>query len=142
MGYVYAWGMEQSIEDNFYALRGQWLDYLVERRDLTHGDFRVAYFIASKISPGSKRMWWGVNTIAKEMQVSIRTVTSATDKLALKNLLVITKGRKGLNHYSMRMPYDPAGDAFAALREKRKKTGGRARRVSKTETVRVSKNET
>lgn len=129
-------------EENFYALRGQWLDYLVERRDLTHGDFRVAYFIASKISPSTDCMWWGVKNIAKEMRVSLRTVTSATDKLAHANLLVISKGRKGLNHYYMRMPFDPAGEAFAKAPEKRKKTGGRESRVSKTETVRVSKNET
>lgn len=46
-------------EENFYGLRGQWLDYLVERQDLTHGDFRVAYFIASKINPTDNCMWWG-----------------------------------------------------------------------------------
>jgi hypothetical protein len=133
--------MDQRTE-NFYAMRGQWLDYLVERRDFTHGDFRVAYFIASKINPIDGCMWWGVGTIAEELQVSIRTVTSATDKLAHAGLLVITKGRKGMNYYYMRMPLDPAGAAFSALREKRKKTGGRTSRVSKNETVRVSKNET
>ena len=129
-------------EENFYALRGQWLDYLVERQDLTHGDFRVAYFIASKINPSDDCMWWGVKTIAEELGISIRTITSATDRLSDVGLLVITKGRKGLNHYYMRMPIDPAGAAFAAIRDKRKKTGGRKARVSKNETVRVSKNET
>lgn len=131
-----------TTEENFYSLRGQWLDHLVERQDVTHGDFRVAYFIASKINPTDECMWWGVKTIAEEMNVSIRTITQATDKLKHAGLLVITKGRKGLNHYYMRMPYDPAAAIYAALRDKRKKTGGRKPRVSKTETVRVSKNET
>ena len=129
-------------DENFYAMRGQWLDYLVGRRDLTHGDFRVAYFIASKINPTDECMWWGVGTIAEELQVSIQTVIAATKKLNDAGLLVITKGRKGLKYYYMRMPIDPAGAAFSATPERRKKTGGRSARVSVSETVRVSISET
>lgn len=121
-------------EQNFYAFRGQWLDYLVERQDLTHGDFRVAYFIASKINPTDGCMWWGVKKIAKELGVSIRTVTSATNKLSHALLLVITKGQKGMNYYHMRMPIDPARGAYDALRMTREKSGGRKSRVSKNET--------
>lgn len=124
----------ETEDENFYGFRGRWLDYLVERRDLTHGDFRVAYFIASKINPTGKTMWWGVKSIADDLGVSIGTVTAATDKLELAFLIVITKGRKGLNYYQMRMPIDPAAAAFAAIPEKRKKTGGRKTRVSETET--------
>lgn len=120
--------------ENFYAYRGQWLDYLVERRDLTHGDFRVAYFIASKINPTDGCMWWGVKTIAKELGVSVGTVTTATERLADKLLLVVTKRAKGLKVYSMRMPFDPAQAAFSAEPERRKKTGGRKSRISISET--------
>ena len=125
--------MSDEIE-NFYAYRGQWLDYLVTRRDFTHGDFRVAYFIASKISPGNGNMWWNVATIAEEMNVSIATVTGATRRLSEAGLLVITKGAKGSYRYSIRMPFDPKRDAYEATPRKRRKTGGRRRRVSKTET--------
>ena len=124
--------------ENFYAFRGQWLDYLNTRHDLTHGDFRVAYFIASKINPDDKNMWWGVFSIADELPVSVATITSATDKLTEKGLLVVTRGRKGGYKYWMRMPIDPAGDAYAAEMKskaaRRKKTGGRKARVSKNET--------
>lgn len=116
--------------ENFYALRGQWLDYLVQRQDITHGDFRVAYFIASKINPAGGTMWWRVDSIADAMAVSIATVTAATRRLNKIGFLVITKGQKGLYRYSMRIPYDPVGK----VREKRKKTGGRKPRVSNTET--------
>jgi DNA-binding MarR family transcriptional regulator len=127
--------MDQD-EEKFYAKRGQWLDYLVCRRDLHHGVFRVAYFIASKINPKDECMWWGVAKIAEELQVSIRTVTAAIDKLSQHEtgLLVVTKGAHGSNRYFMRMPKDPADAAFKAMPLKREKTGGRKRRVSKNET--------
>jgi len=128
----------QNYVENFYAERGQWLDYLVERRDLTHGDFRVAYFIASKINPKDKAMWWAVSTIAAELGVSLATVTRATARLSEKGLLVISKMRKGAHSYSIRMPFDPAAEAHKFRPLSKKKTGGR---VSKTETVWVSKTE-
>lgn len=124
---------KENEDENFYSTRGQWLDYLVIRRDLTHGDFRVAYFIASKIKRAGQTMWWSVPAIALELEVSIGTVTKATRKLDKKGLLVITKGPKGAHSYSMRMPIDPIAAAFGAAPAKRRKTGGR---------VRVSKNET
>lgn len=124
--------------ESFYAFRGRWLDYLNTRYDLTHGDFRAAYFVASKINPDDKCMWWGVTSIMEDLPMSLATFTSATKKLADAGLLVITKGAKGAHSYSMRMPIDPAGDAFyvryTADRKKRKKTGGRTARVSKNET--------
>jgi hypothetical protein len=132
---------EQSPE-NFYVLRSQWLEYLVIRRDLTHGDYRVASFIASKIRPETDCMWWGVKKIADTLGVSIGTVTSATDTLIDRGLMYITKGPKGSYHYYMRMPIDPDGAALSAMKVKRKKTGGRKPRVSKNETGWVSKNET
>lgn len=118
----------------FYTERNQWTDYLVTRRDLTHGDFRVAYFIASKINADKETMWWSVARIASELEVSIATVTSATEKLNNAGLLTITKGRKGAYYYAMRMPLDPGWAAVSARPEKRRKTGGRSSRVSKTET--------
>lgn len=130
--------MQNSDDEKFYAFRGQWLDYLSTRHDLTHGDFRVAYFIASKINPSDKCMWWGVYRILEDLPVSLATFTAATDKLSEKGLLVIAKGAKGAHSYSMRMPIDPAGDAFRAEhsveRKRRKKTGGRVPRLSKNET--------
>ncbi|QIG76673.1 hypothetical protein EVC28_049 [Rhizobium phage RHph_I1_23] len=120
-------------EENFYAARGQWLDYLVTRRDFTHGDFRVAYFIASKINPRDGSMWWGVKTIADELGVGVGTVTAAIKRLDKARLLVITKMQHGSHRYQMRMPIDPEGDAYNAMPAKRKKTGGRKSRVSKTE---------
>lgn len=137
--------MAKKIDDelaaNFYVERNQWTDYLVTRRDLTHGDFRVAYFLASKINAASERMWWSVPRIAEELGVSIATVIAATEKLNLAGLLTITKGAKGAYHYGMRMPLDPSFAAICARPSKRKKTGGRVSSFSKTETERVSENE-
>lgn len=107
------------------------------RQDITHGDFRVAYFIASKINPAGGSMWWRVDSIAGAMAVSIATVTAATRRLNQIGFLVITKGQKGLYRYSMHIPYDPVGRS----REKRKKTGGRKSRVSNIETGCVSETE-
>lgn len=145
---VYCGGMAEkksapdNTDSNFYAFRGQWLDHLVERQDLTHGDFRVAYFIASKINPTDKCMWWGVRKIAEEMGVSVVTVTAATARLDKAGLLVVTKAKNGSYRYSMRLPIDPSGALFNSLRVRRGKTGGRSRRVSVSETDRVSEFET
>lgn len=133
-------------EDNFLVFRSQWLDYVNLRRDVTHADFRVAYFIASKINAEDRCMWWGVRTIASELGVSIATVTAATDRLSNEGLLIVTTRAKGAYRYSMRMPLDPDGAAFraevSANGKRRKKTGGRGSRVSTNETRRVSTNET
>lgn len=136
---LYLLGMD---DQNFYVTRSLWLDHILIRQDMTHGAFRVAYFIASKINPDSECMWWSVAKIAKEMGMSLATVTGAVDALQHVGLLVVTKGRFGSHRYFMRMPFDPEGAEISALKNKRKKTGGRKLRVSKIETKPVSKNET
>lgn len=127
-------------DDNFLVFRSQWLDYVNTRQDMTHADFRVAYFIASRINADHRCMWWGVRNIAKELGVSSATVTAATDRLSGAGLMVVATRAKGAYSYSLRMPIDPEEDAFRAEMKsrKRRKTGGR---VSKNETGSVSKNE-
>ena len=140
-----AFGMSQSNHDNFYIERAKWTDYVHERRDFSHADFRVAYFIASKINPDDDCMWYSVKSIAKGSRVSLATAEKAISKLDGFRLIYIGTrkiGRNTVNTYSFRMPLDAEDQAFRAEKVKRKKTGGRKARVSLDETPRVSLNET
>lgn len=137
--------MTKSNSDAFYIERAKWLDYIHSRRDFTHAEFRVAYFIASKINPGSDCMWWTVKNIAKEIPASIATVEKTITKLDSFRLIYIGKrriGRQTVDTYGFRMPLDADDQAFKAEKPRRVKTGGRKRRVSLNETLRVSLNET
>lgn len=137
--------MTNNNADNFYIERAKWLDYVHARRDFTHAEFRVAYFIASKINPADDCMWYSVKRIAKETPASLATVEKTLAKLNAFRLILVGKkkiGRQTLDTYSFRMPLDAEDQAFKAEKKPRKKTGGRKRRVSKSEIRRVSKNET
>lgn len=137
--------MTNSNFDNFYVDRAKWTDYVHARRDFTHAEFRVAYFIASKISPENDCMWWTVKRIAKETPASLATVEHTIAKLDRSRLITIGKrkiGRQTVDTYSFRMPLDAEDQAFAAVKKTRRKTGGRKPRVSLDETSRVSLNET
>lgn len=138
-------GMAKNNIDSFYIERAKWLDYIHARRDFTHAEFRVAYFIAGKINPGEDCMWWAVKSIAKETPASLATVEKTIAKLDHFRLITIGKrkiGRQTVDTYSFRMPLDADDQAFKARKKSRKKTGGRKRRVSLDETSRVSLNET
>lgn len=138
-------GMKSSNYDSFYIDRAKWADYVHARRDFTHAEFRVAYFIVSKINPGDDCMWYSVKRIADETPASIATVEKTIAKLDRCRLIAIGKrkiGRQTVDSYSFRMPLDAAEQAFRAMKKPRVKTGGRQRRVSLNETSRISKNET
>lgn len=107
---------DRKMAETFYRKRKEWLDYLCERDDITHGAFRVGYFIARKINADDQRMWWSVDKIARTIGVSTATVSSATALLQDEGLLVCVRPSRGVNSYSLRMPYDPEGQA----RRKRK----------------------
>lgn len=127
--------------DSFYIDRAKWTDYVHARRDFTHAEFRVAYFIASKINPWDDCMWYSVKTIARETPASLATVEKTISKLDQARLILIGKkkiGRQTLDTYSFRMPMDADDQAFKAEKPKRKKTGGRKPRVSFAEIRRVS----
>ncbi|MGN6779209.1 replication/maintenance protein RepL [Rhizobium sp.] len=131
--------------DNFYIERAKWTDYVHARRDFTHGEFRVAYFIVSKINADDECMWYSVKRIAAETPASLATVENTISKLDNSRLISIGKkkiGRQTVDTYAFRMPLDAEDQAFKAVKPERKKTGGRKPRVSKNETLRVSKNET
>lgn len=137
--------MNKTNADSFYIDRAQWTDYIHARRDFTHAEFRVAYFIASKINPADDCMWYSVKRIARETPASVATVEKTIAKLDQFRLIYIGKrkiGRQTLDTYSFRMPIDADDQAFKAEKPKRKKTGGRKRRVSLNEIRRVSLNET
>lgn len=93
----------------FYKKRKEWIDYVCCREDVTHGAFRVAYFLARKINADEQRMWWGVKKIAETMGVSTHTVSAATNQLEDLGLLVCSRPARGGNSYSIRMPFDPEG---------------------------------
>lgn len=127
--------------DSFYIDRAKWTDYVHARRDFTHAEFRVAYFIASKINPTDECMWYSVKRIAAETPASLATVEKTIGKLDQFRLISIGKkkiGRQTLDTYAFRMPMDADDQAFKAEKPKRKKTGGRKRRVSFSEIRRVS----
>lgn len=137
--------MKKNNADSFYIDRAMWTDYVHARRDFTHAEFRVAYFIVSKINPEQDCMWWSVKRIAKETPASIATVEKTLAKLDQCRLIMIGKrraGRQTVDSYAFRMPMDAEDQAFRAEKKPRKKTGGRKRRVSLNETPRVSLNET
>lgn len=127
--------------DSFYRERAKWTDYVHARRDFTHAEFRVAYFIVSKINATDDCMWYSVKRIAAETPASVATVEKTIAKLDHFRLIIIGKkkiGRQTLDTYSFRMPMDAEDQAFRAEKPKRKKTGGRKPRVSFSEIRRVS----
>ena len=129
--------MAKSNFDSFYTERGAWTDYVCDRKDLTHAEFRVAYFIASKTNPNEGCMWYSVKRIAAESFVSLAVVTATIEKLDKSRLIMIGKrkiGRQTVNTYMWRMPLDAKEQAFKAVKKTRTKTGGRKRRVSLDET--------
>lgn len=135
----------QNNADSFYIERAKWCDYVHSRRDFTHAEFRVAYFIASKINADEDCMWWSVKSIASEIPASLATVEKTIAKLDYFRLITIGKkkvGRQTVDTYSFRMPMDAEDQSFRAQKKTRKKTGGRAPRVSLDETSRVSLDET
>lgn len=137
--------MQNDDDKNWYTERGAWMDYVSERRDFTHAEFRVAYFIASKTNPAHGCMWYGMKSIAEGSMASLAVVKATIDKLDRCRLIIIGKrkvGRQTVNTYMWRMPLDAADQAFKAMKATRKKTGGRTRRVSLNEIPRVSLNET
>jgi hypothetical protein len=138
-------GMAENNSDSFYIDRAKWMDYVHGRRDFTHGEFRVAYFIASKINPEDDCMWYSVKRIARETPASLATVEKTIAKLDQCRLIYLGKrkiGRQTVDTYSFRMPMDAEDQAFRARKKTRKKTGGRGPRVSLDETSRVSLDET
>lgn len=137
--------MAKNDQDNFYSERGAWMDYVSDRRDFTHAEFRVAYYIAKNTNPREGCMWHGMKTIADGSMASLAVVKATIDKLDKCRLIIIGKrkiGRQTVNTYMWRMPLDAKDQAFRAQKPTRKKTGGRKRRVSLDEIPRVSLNET
>ena len=137
--------MAKSNKDSFYIERGQWMDYVSSRRDFTHVEFRIAYFIASKTNYADGCMWYGVKRIAREVPASLASVEKTLAKLEEFRLIQVgprKMGAKTVTAYAFRMPLDAEDQAFRAEKPKRKKTGGRKKKVSLNETVDVSANET
>ncbi|MHC2481594.1 hypothetical protein [Rhizobium leguminosarum] len=93
-------------QENFYHMRMEWLDYVNGHPSVSHGDFRVAYFIARKINGDDQKMWWRVSKIAKALGVSTATVSAATMNLEHLHLMLIGRPARGINSYSIRMPFD------------------------------------
>lgn len=95
-----------SNEQSFYQERMEWLDFVAGHPSVSHGDFRVAYFIARKINADDQKMWWRVAKIANALGVSTATVSAATMNLEHLHLMTIGRPARGINSYSIRMPYD------------------------------------
>lgn len=94
----------QAAED-FYLKRTEWLDYLSTHSQITHAEFRVAYFIAKRMNGDDQSSWWQVKNIAKELGCSTHTVSAATMKLENLGLLIAVRPKRGGNEYFIRMPY-------------------------------------
>lgn len=92
----------------FYEKRRLWLDYLSTNHQITHADFRVAYFISKRMNGDDQSSWWHVKTIAKELGCSTHTVSAATMKLEDMGLLIALRPARGGNEYFIRMPYERA----------------------------------
>jgi hypothetical protein len=128
--------MTKNNIDSFYSERGAWTDYVCDRKDFSHAEFRVAYFIASKTNPYDGCMWYSMKRIAEESMVGLATVKAAIEKLDRSRLMIVGRrkmGRQTVNTYMWRMPLDAKDQAFKAVKKTRKKTGGRKPRVSSNE---------
>lgn len=138
-------GMTKNNTDSFYWERSAWVDYISDRRDITHAQFHVAYFIARQTNPRDGCMWWSVKAIARETRASLSVVEGTIALLDKCRLIVVGKkkvGRQTVNTYMWRMPLDAREQAFHAVKKTRVKTGGRKPRVSSNEITRVPLNET
>lgn len=89
----------------FYRFRSEWLDAVFQHHEVSHADFRVAYFIARRINANERSMWWQVKEIAKGAQCSTRTVSDATMKLERLGFLDVIRPARGVNSYRLVMPY-------------------------------------
>lgn len=89
----------------FYKTRGDWLDLLSTSSNISHAEFRVAYFIARRMNGEDQCSWWEVKEIAKEVGCSTNTVSDATVKLENLGLLLVIRPKRGVNRYFLRMPY-------------------------------------
>ena len=99
--------MAKNNLDSFYTERGAWTDYVCSRKDFTHAEFRVAYFIASKTNPYDGCMWYTVKRIAVESFVSLSMVTATIEKLDKARLIMIGKrkiGRQTVSYTHLTLP--------------------------------------
>lgn len=99
-------GAVAAAQESFYQSRMEWLDFVAGHPSVSHGDFRVAYFIARKINADDQKMWWRVAKIAKALGVSTATVSAATMNLEHLQLMTIGRPSRGINTYALRMPLD------------------------------------
>jgi hypothetical protein len=113
----------EEAKGDFYRMRKEWLDYVCGHPSVSHGDFRVAYFISRKINADDRRMWWRVAKIAKSLCVSTATVSAATMNLEHLGLMVIHRPARGINSYEIRMPFDKE-----AIRERFQKPSTRPKK--------------
>lgn len=90
----------------FYVKRAKWLDYLSTHSEIGHTEFRVAYFMARHMNGEDQCMWWQVKAIAKEVGCSPTVVSAATIKFEDLGLMIVTRPKRGVNRYYIRMPYE------------------------------------
>jgi hypothetical protein len=90
----------------FYEKRRRWLDFLSTDSRVSHADFRVAYFIASRMNGDKQSSWWKVKAIAQQSGCSVRSVIYATANLEKLDLLIVVRPKRGINEYSIKMPYE------------------------------------
>lgn len=90
----------------FYEKRRLWLDYLSTNHQISHVEFRVAYFISQRMNGEDQSSWWSVKEIAKQVGCSTHSVSAATMKLEDLRLLIAVRPARGGNEYFIRMPYE------------------------------------
>lgn len=72
---------------------------MFEARDFGHAGFRVLYFIARRSSYEKAGCYWSVSAIAKECQVSTKTVSDTTMEAARLGFLKISRAVGSNNYY-------------------------------------------
>jgi DNA-binding MarR family transcriptional regulator len=80
----------------FYDKRRKWLDYVNTNPRIGHASFRVAFFIAQRMSGENQASWYSVRQIADRLSMSTHTVSAAIVQLEAEGLLipVRTLGRR------------------------------------------------
>jgi hypothetical protein len=92
-------------EYEFLQKRDAWIDFVVSNPALGHATARVGVFIARRMNATDQKSWWGVETMAKEIGCSTKTVSAAISELEAANLLAVVRRKRGGNTYFLHLPY-------------------------------------
>lgn len=79
--------------------RDEWIRLVVDNHDLTHVQVRVALHLAMRMNIRTRDCWPSIETVAKSINASQRSVISALDVLRDEGLMGMERKRNKGNRY-------------------------------------------